>query len=760
MTTGKKRGTRGNVVVALLLVAVATAAIGAPAHAQYTRTVHAKFDLLNASDHVIVVTAHGPYLLQGYPLDAPYTFTDTIVQVVPVGERFLAMTKDRIRGGHSRHYTLNTFLAVDASGKPLRKLPKNQKCEIGPQTARFDVKCKENLRGIVQWHQEFAHSINGADANKDGVMDIQRAFPMQPYNSGGQLTYLQSEYKKYFNPFDAITTATFTRSGKKDPWVSIGFLVADQLLDEIDIGGLNTMGGLEGVAKRVMRDAAKSAVLGAIEAEVDGDGAEFEAVAVGSAETAGFSANDELQEGVKLYESKIGATKTTKAVKTVTKIVKAYEYGKLAANITEKLIKTGYDTGNVALLYEGTLSDIGAKMKRKVRVRIPSGTTMGLGYDMKTRVLNAKAWGADHYIWTGDFNGDGYDDLASAAGFNIYVMLGNKSGGSHQQTWQVRDAGGNLNAQWGGAEWTKVGDFNNDGCDDIASGHGVHTFMKLGHPTRKGFLAENWANNGRWGTAGYLQVGDFNGDGCDDLASPHGAMVYLKLGGGAPSQQRINNKGREAAFENRFKSADWTVTGTWGGAGYTFVGDFNGDGCDDIASGHGNKVYVKFGGATKFFSHPGVPHDGHWGSWPYTFVGDFNGDGSSDIASGYENLVFMKLGTAARWYSERWRHNGHWGSGAYTWAGDFDGDGCDDIASAKNYQVFMKFGRKKPATKDSNGIRWNDLPTTTWAADKPWGSARWTRIGDFNGDRRADIITGVGTKIYIRLGMAKRQSGT
>ena len=126
----------------VLLALTATVTLATTAAAQYTRTLHAKIDLTNQSDHVIVVSAHGPWFLKGYPNHNGDVFTNCVVQIVPPGERFLAMTKDRITGGHSRHYTVNTFLVVNANGNPVKTLGKGKTGKIGPQTARFDFKCK------------------------------------------------------------------------------------------------------------------------------------------------------------------------------------------------------------------------------------------------------------------------------------------------------------------------------------------------------------------------------------------------------------------------------------------------------------------------------------------------------------------------------------------------------------------------------------------------------------------------------------------
>jgi len=81
--------------------------------------------------------------------------------------------------------------------------------------------------------------------------------------------------------------------------------------------------------------------------------------------------------------------------------------------------------------------------------------------------------------------------------------------------------------------------------------------------------------------------------------------------------------------------------GRWGGSGYTFVGDFNGDGKDDIASASGGSIYLKLGSSSGFSSKT-ISVDNRWGGSGYTFVGDFNGDGKDDIASASGGSIYFK----------------------------------------------------------------------------------------------------------------------
>ena len=174
-------------------------------------------------------------------------------------------------------------------------------------------------------------------------------------------------------------------------------------------------------------------------------------------------------------------------------------------------------------------------------------------------------WSSGGVTWTGDFDGDGKTDIASASGGNVLILL-STGRGFNNRTWAVPNA-------WGGAGYTWVGDFNGDGKTDIASANGGSVYVHLS--TGSGFDNQTWAVPNAWGGAGYTWVGDFNGDGKTDIASANGGSVYVHLSTGS-------------GFDNQ----TWAVPNAWGGAGYTWVGDFNGDGNTGIVSLAGFNFYT------------------------------------------------------------------------------------------------------------------------------------------------------------------------
>ena len=266
-------------------------------------------------------------------------------------------------------------------------------------------------------------------------------------------------------------------------------------------------------------------------------------------------------------------------------------------------------------------------------------------------------------------------------------------------------------------------DFNGDGRSDVLWRHDNGQLSNWLGQANGGFVG----NDGNafatvstsWQVAG---TGDFNGDGRDDI-------LWRSTGGqlsdwlGTPSGGWQNNDA------NAFTSAptNWKVAG---------VGDFNGDGRDDIlwrsdAGQVSNWLGTDTGGwqnndANAFRSAPT--------SWKVAGVGDFNGDGRDDILwrndngqlsdwLGQANGGFVgNDGNALVSVSTSWKVIG---------VGDFNGDNRDDILWRNdNGQLSNWLGQA------NGGFAGNDVNALT-SVPLSWHIAQ---IGDFNGDGRDDIL--------------------
>jgi hypothetical protein len=234
---------------------------------------------------------------------------------------------------------------------------------------------------------------------------------------------------------------------------------------------------------------------------------------------------------------------------------------------------------------------------------------------------------------TGDFDGDGKDDLVtfthgSLADVHVALSTGSAFAGA---------------AKWHDffsldGEVPAVGDVNGDGRDDIVT----FTRNSLGDVYVALSNGTSFGASAKWheffGVAGESPgVADVNGDGRDDIVTfTHGSLadVYVALSNGS-------SFGASAKWHDAFAA----------GLADPRLADVNGDGRADVVQfSREGLVHVGLSNGSSF----GAPRKWHdffapQGEFPY--VGDYDGDGRTDIVTftklpGADTYVALSSGTA------------------------------------------------------------------------------------------------------------------
>ncbi len=274
-------------------------------------------------------------------------------------------------------------------------------------------------------------------------------------------------------------------------------------------------------------------------------------------------------------------------------------------------------------------------------------------------------------IAVADFNGDGKPDLvtADANSNSLTVLLGDGLGG-------FTAAPGNPFAAGPGASSVTVGDFDRDGIPDIAAANSPIGSVTILLGNGRGAFSTDPGSPFPLGTQPQsLVAGDFDGDGNLDLASANFGSnnVTVLLGNGLGG----------------FSAAPGSPLSVGLGPRAVRVGDFNGDGIQDLvtANGTSNDVSVMLGtGSGGFAAAPGSPFAAS-GSTSSVVISDFNGDGFQDIAasSGTAGKITFLLGNGSGGFSVANSPFSISNNPVSLAAEDLNGDGIEDLVTA-NYQ--------------------------------------------------------------------------
>jgi FG-GAP-like repeat len=359
----------------------------------------------------------------------------------------------------------------------------------------------------------------------------------------------------------------------------------------------------------------------------------------------------------------------------------------------------------------------------------------------------------------GDFNGDGKTDVLAA--------LPQNDGGLQVVYWPGGlGAAVTLGHVAAPAPALRVGDFNGDGIDDLLA-------LRCGMSAPLAFGPLQTLANSGYGTFFHSLLGDVNGDGWQDVilvstcqnqnsfAICAGHHLQVGAGLGTPSHTFT------LVAPQQLSADDFTYA-------KALAGDFDGDGKTDvaliIANGSSLTLYVARSNGDGHFTM-GAPQtfggESDWGSFN-PIVGDFNGDGHDDLAfttvcntvalfagsctNGNSNRVYLATSSGAGVFSLGARQDlaptPIWAS-YYAFAGDFNGDGKTDL-------VFNSTCQKNNSIDSTcTAGDANDVYTAlsighggfTLSGQQNHGSSGWRDypvsadlVGDVNGDGRSDLV--------------------
>jgi hypothetical protein len=300
-----------------------------------------------------------------------------------------------------------------------------------------------------------------------------------------------------------------------------------------------------------------------------------------------------------------------------------------------------------------------------------------------------------------DLNGDGHQDIANGRAKTLGIQIG-RGDGSFEP---ARDTG-----IGGGPFELATGDVNGDGAPDLVA-LGAGSVVALLNAGDGHFAKAPSASAGR--TAASLVVADFTGDSKLDVALGNSKTRTVDVLPG-------NGDGSFAAAIPTTTPADAPVPG------HLQTGDFNADGRVDLAT---RRTLLLGAGDGHFDSEPNPLPPGQDQA-----VGDLNGDGRSDLVAlnTVDVTATVVLAAPGGSFSPPQIYATGRGPAAVT-LGDFTGDGQLDLITAdflgNRFSVLPGDGAGSFGAATEYGKQTDDLITTFVP-------------GDFDGDRRTDLLLG------------------
>lgn len=332
----------------------------------------------------------------------------------------------------------------------------------------------------------------------------------------------------------------------------------------------------------------------------------------------------------------------------------------------------------------------------------------------------AESYAAGDYCrWlvAGDFNGDGYADLATAneavdtKADSVSVLI-NRGDGTYNPKVDYAVGGDSAVNGWDGPIWVGKGDFNRDGFLDLVSANmyegSISVLMNSGIGTFNSQQLYQIELNGLIGGS----VADVNNDNWLDIIIPHyhtGTVHVL-----------INNQAGNFTTQKTFDGGS--------GANVSAVGDLNGDGSSDALIVRSTSGFTTFlnDGSGEFLTKETIA-DGAY----FATIGDVNGDGKHDVLTvdGANIKVYLNDGSGALTLQSSIPTGI---SANSVELADINGDGASDVVVAN---LDINNGAPRVFVNDGTGN------FTTIVAFSTPSNSYYTTTSDVDNDGLIDIIS-------------------
>lgn len=259
---------------------------------------------------------------------------------------------------------------------------------------------------------------------------------------------------------------------------------------------------------------------------------------------------------------------------------------------------------------------------------------------------------------TGDFNGDGKQDIIGMGPGGVWVGISNGTNAFTFTNWSTDFANtNNTTDEWANSKSVRVvADVNHDGKDDIVGFGNAATYRALSTGTAFGAKAQwhwDYCNNNGYNNAQHIRmVADVDGDGDSDIVAFGAGAVYASINNGGVISSTIT------LLADMCSNQGWSMTHV------RCLADIDGDGDLDII-GFGNEGVLvskntSWSCATPEYWTYQFGNSTRAGNWSFNqhvrMMADVNGDGKSDVVAFGENGMDVVLSTGT-YFSHIFHYN-------------------------------------------------------------------------------------------------------